>query len=441
MPARKPIAEESLHFADVLREALRHSGLTDPIEIGRQAARAQEKPQRADLPYHPAVVEGWLNGQCLPGKEALQALLKLTGDPYTVTLVEAHKHALPIAPAATEYSMLLQARLNYHGISRKQLATQLHERGICRDNGEPFGEVVLHYWCNGENRIGTAYMPAIDAILPPDPHCPYSLQTLEIRNRVDPAERLAKAAATTDIHRALRYIRQALHLSKKDMANEISRHIGHDISQVTLANWELLYGKETSALPSPRLFTTIDPISVYCTILTEHGYGDWAAQHKQHLNDSLQQAGSMRYSKAPERTYARAQYSHTCQPNKAQGPMLKPSNNPRLLEFRSQLCAALNHAGLLEHETLIGELIAMNQEPPREEQPYHPGVVRAWTKGCALPNATVFNELSEMLADVPNIDKMRRTYEAACNSDPSRILPESLLLLYATHAEPQTGRG
>lgn len=103
-----------------------------------------------------------------------------------------------------------------------------------------------------------------------------------------------------------------------------------------------------------------------------------------------------------------------------------------LAVFASLLQAALAKAGLHDARQ-IGHLVAAAQEDPeRDDAPYHPAVVQAWLRGKALPPEPAFMALQDMLADIPSAS-LEQAYENACLVSPLTPSQEINLTLQARY--------
>ena len=102
--------------------------------------------------------------------------------------------------------------------------------------------------------------------------------------------------------------------------------------------------------------------------------------------------------------------------------------------FADLLRETLAKAGLHDPKE-IGHLVAAAQEDPeREDAPYHPAVVQAWLSGNALPPEPAFFALQEMLGDIPS-NGLEQAYENACLVSPLVPSQELNLTLQARYKE------
>ncbi len=238
MPVRTPPHEDCLHFAALLREALQQAKLVDPTQIGELVANAQQYPERQEIPYHPAVIESWLNGRAVPPPAAFEALHDMLADVVPSSFEDAYEAAYLQAPTKNEVGTVLHHRLKEQGLKLYDVGQKLLDAGTSH-TGRPYSGGCVSYWCNGVHDVPSHVLLALDQLLPPQDTARIPLGTLVgLNKRQDSAERLAKATTTTDLHRALRYMRQALGFSNQRMADAISDKLTGEshVSNVSVLN-------------------------------------------------------------------------------------------------------------------------------------------------------------------------------------------------------------
>ena len=288
---KKNLDPHLVHFSQLLREALHAASMEDPAYIGVRVAQLQEHPPREDLAYHPAVVKAWMDGRALPNEAAFATLHELLADKVSPAFEDAYDLASLHHQSVQEISLVLQARYKEHGYTLKKLCAALAEHGITNHHGGVLSPASIANFFVGTSALPSRMIPALDLILPPFAH-EASLGQLYYHEHPSPEVLLQRATETTDIHRALRYIRRALGFSCQEMAQAVNAQLPphSKTSHVKIHNWETLAHKNNSALPSRHSFPDTDPITVYTQILTDHGYGEWARNNDNHLRDILTEA-------------------------------------------------------------------------------------------------------------------------------------------------------
>jgi len=289
MPVKAPPHADCLHFAAALKTAFEAAGLHDPTDIGAMVALAQESPPREDLPYHPAVVNAWLQGRCVPDAATFSALHDMLSDVAATHFEDAYEAALLHAPHASEASLLLTHRMEKHGFVLRSLAEELTAHGCYGSHGKRYDDSTLSYWRSGKADIPASVIPALDAILPATDGP--SLATLRQLGAPTAEEILAKAAASTQLPRILRYMRRAVDLSPRQMAESLSMlaDLTPPLSAHTVQSWELLEHKPTAATPFAQKLNGHAPMELYGSVLREHGFSAWVEEHQSQINDMYKQ--------------------------------------------------------------------------------------------------------------------------------------------------------
>ncbi len=287
----------------MLTEALTRANLEDTAHIGQLIAAA-EIPDREDLPYHPAIVEAMKAGRFIPAFTTFLALEDLLADVLPPNFENQYEEALLHARHVTESSILLQHRLQHHGLSVPQFSKRLYEEGITSRTGEALAAGTIHQWCAATRAIPSTIVSGVDRLLPPT-HSSLTFANLQGHQKPSPDALLAKAAANKDIHRIFRYIRRALHFSERRMAREISAYLSQPICDRTVRNWELLEGNPSATLPHRHTFGEENVVSVYCSILRAYGHESWADQQEGHIAQCLDAMIERRHSGGNMINYSR----------------------------------------------------------------------------------------------------------------------------------------
>ncbi|MBX9727098.1 MAG: hypothetical protein K2X09_07520 [Rickettsiales bacterium] len=281
MPAKTPIHPDCIEFGAKLHAAFASVNLTDPKQIGELVAAAQEYPERETIPYHPAVVEAWFSGEALPESNSFEAILSLLSDTNAIGHLEyAHELASLNPPSASEISVVMKHRMQEGGFILATLSKALYDLG-CKDRkGNAYNEATISQWRSGINPITPSALPPLDKLLTAAPEEP-TLARLSCIDHPPPGFALAKAAGSTNIHAALRHVRNAMQMSRNALANEIGAYLpdGKTITGAAINQWESEGGGSVkSTIPSRSTFTGTDAMTVYGQILTDHGHGEWWQQ-------------------------------------------------------------------------------------------------------------------------------------------------------------------
>lgn len=281
MPAKTPIHPDCIEFGAKLRAAFASVNLTDPKEIGELLAAAQEYPERESIPYHPAFVEAWFSGEALPACNSFEAILSLLDDTNAVAHLEyAYELASLNPPSAKEISVVMKHRMQEGGFMLATLSKALYDLGCTDRKGNAYNEATISQWRSGIHPITPSALTPLDKLLTAASGEP-TLARLTCVDLPPPGFALAKAAGSTNVHSALRHVRNAMQMGRNALANEIGAYLpdGKTITGSAINQWETEEGGSVrSTIPSRRTFTGTDAMTVYGQILTDHGHGEWWQQ-------------------------------------------------------------------------------------------------------------------------------------------------------------------
>lgn len=308
-------------FARALEAALAHAKLYDTSTIGALVANAQENPERDGIPYHPAVVEAWLEGRLIPSPSAFDAMHDMLADTLTPaqstelqSLFDAADMRRP--SRTTEFAVTFGAKVKQTGLSLEALAQALSDAGAPVGGTIASGKVLLCKYGIGQLRPTDQTLRAFDRICADHEVPPPSMQQLRDVHKKHNAEEAIELAtadtAQTTFGQLLRSCRNRLGLSLHKMSDALTAEAGsaRPISHATVNDWE--HGR---TLPTYKCFPAGDIVSCYGTLMRAADDASpneppwWSPQKETELTTALKaakQAAAERDSKGGAHTHLAA---------------------------------------------------------------------------------------------------------------------------------------
>lgn len=275
--AQKPKSAGDISpFGKAMLAAFAACGISDRAQIGALVAGAQEYPDRANMPYHQAVVDAWVDGRLLPSAAAYAAIGDMVADKASPALrqqmEQAYDDALMQAPSKyppTELSVTWAARQYAANLTHNVMAESLNKAGARTIQGGRFEPVNYHHYRTGKNHAPDALLEKVDALLDGKAPGPSLHSIAQLARREEAETRWRAAEEAGSLGGMMAACRYRLDMSMRQMSERLGEETGHAPGLQTVHEWE--YNK---TLPTRRSLPGTDLVTCYAGMMQQADAAD-----------------------------------------------------------------------------------------------------------------------------------------------------------------------